>query len=74
MLEDELRTNRLFRYPQEYDLFDAEFEAKIKYQESGGLDVKEVDGKAAKVLLEQFMRNDEKELNFMMMKLKEQRL
>ena len=73
MVREEEKTNRLFRYPQEYDLFDAEAEAKIKCLDKGGLETKELDNGRAKTMLDAFKTLDDQELYYLNQRLREQR-
>jgi len=73
MIKEEEKSNRLFRYPQEYDLYDEENEVKIKYQVKGGLETKELDNGKAKTMLDTFKVMDDKDLYYLNQKLREQR-
>jgi hypothetical protein len=65
MIQEEEKSNRLFRYPQEYDLYDAENEAKIKYLDKGGMETKELDNGKAKAMLDAFSNMDNQELYYL---------
>lgn len=52
MIKEEFKENRVFRYPEEYDLYDEEMEYKIKYRGREGIEVKDIG--AGKTLREKF--------------------
>lgn len=56
MIKEEFKENRLFKYPEEYDIYDDELERAFKEREMKSIKVK--DFEKGKVLREQFLQSD----------------
>ena len=62
MIKEEFKENRVFKYPEEYDLFDDDEELACKIRENKSIEKKDLG--AGKVLREKFKTLDGKNLYY----------
>lgn len=75
MIQEELKANRVFKYPEEYELYDEKENEKCRHMkdpESKGLEAK-ADFSAGRTLREKFKTLDDKDLYYLNKELKEKR-
>ena len=63
MIKEELKDNRVFKYPEEYDLYDDQEDKLCKHM--GSKEMKEVDLGRGKTLREKFKALDDKDLYYL---------
>ena len=71
MIEEELKQNRVFKYPEEYDLYDDDEDQLCKHMAEAG--IQEKDLSAGKSLREKFKVLDDKELYYLKREVNSQR-
>lgn len=71
MIQEEFKENRVFKYPEEYDIFDDEEEVACKLRENRS--IKQKDWSQGKVLREKFKQMDGKEMYYEKQNMKEKR-
>jgi hypothetical protein len=75
MIQEELKANKVFKYPEEYELYDDQENAKCRHMadpDVKGLQSK-VDFSAGRTLREKFKALDDKDLYYLNKELKEKR-
>lgn len=71
MIKEELKSNRVFKYPEEYDLYDDQEDKLCKHMGENGIQVKSLN--AGKTLREKFKTLDDQELYYLKKEINGQR-
>ena len=71
MIQEEFKQNRVFKYPEEYDLYDDEEDRLCKYRGKTGIVVKDIG--AGKSLREKFKILDDQQLYYLKKEINEKR-
>ena len=63
MIKEELKSNRVFKFPEEYDLYDEQEDKLCKHQ--GEKSIKQYDNKLAQTLRDKFKEIDDQKLYYL---------